>query len=113
MINDKTRTVLGAVGAAAFMACISAGAMAETPWQQDHPRRVEVNHRLDNLNGRIRQERQDGQISGTEASAMHSEAHQIRQEERGMAAANGSHITRGEQHLLNQQENAVSAQVGR
>jgi len=113
MVSSKIRWVLGAAGAAVFAASISAGAMAETRWQQNHPRRVEVNQRLGNLNARIHQERKEGEISGTQAAAMHGEVHQIRQEERGMAAANGSHLTRGEQHSLNQQENAVSAQVGR
>jgi hypothetical protein len=112
MISSKLRWVLGTVGAAVFAASISAGAMAETRWQQNHPRRVEVNQRLGNLNARIHEERREGAISGAQAAAMHGEVHQIRQEERGMAAANGSHITRPEQHSLNQQENAVSAQIG-
>ena len=113
MISNNLRHGLGAIAAAVFAVSISAGAVAaETRWQEDHPRRVEVNHRLDNLNGRIHQERQDGQISGAQAAAMHGEVHQIREEERGMAAGDGSHITQGEQHLLNQQENGVSGQLG-
>jgi hypothetical protein len=113
MISSKMRWVLGAACAGVFVVSISAGAMAETRWQQSHPRRVEVNQRLGNLNARIHEERKEGEVSGAQAAAMHGEVHQIREEERGMAAANGSHITRPEQHSLNQQENAVSAQIGR
>jgi len=87
-------------------------ANAET-WNQEHPRRAEVNSRLDNQNKRINQERREGEISGKEARKLHSEDHAIRQEERDMAKQNGGHITRSEQKVLNQQENAVSRQIGK
>jgi transposase len=48
-----------------------------------------------------------------EAQALHREDHRIRHEERKMASLNGGHITRGEQRVLNQQENRVSRQIGR
>ena len=35
------------------------------------------------------------------------------QEERDMAKINGGHITKGEQKVFNQQENAVSGQIRR
>jgi hypothetical protein len=113
MISSNVRRGLFVVAAAGFAVSISANAMAATRWQQNHPRRVEVNHRVNNLNSRIHEERKDGQISGSQAVALHSAAHQIRMEERGMASANGGHITAGEKHVLNQQENALSGQVGR
>ena len=82
-------------------------------WDTTHPRRAEVNGRLDNQDARIHQERADGQISGSQAHALHAEDHSIRTEERAMASQDGGHITQGEQHALNQQENAVSRQIGR
>jgi hypothetical protein len=57
-------------------------ASAET-WNEAHPRRAEVNGRLDNQNRRINEERREGEI------------------------------TRAEQRALNQQENKVSRQIGR
>ena len=48
-----------------------------------------------------------------QAAALHKEDHQIRTEERLMASQNGSHITKLEQKTLNQQENAVSKQIGK
>ena len=82
------------------------------PWAKDHPRRVEVNGRLENQNLRIDQERKDGEITKGQAQELHHEDHQIRQEERDMASQNGGHITKSEQKVLNQQENQVSKQIG-
>ena len=50
-------------------------------------------------------------MSKGEAKKLHKEDHQIRQEERDMAAQNGGHITKQEQKTLNQQENKVSTQI--
>jgi hypothetical protein len=87
-------------------------ASAET-WDQAHPRRAEVNARLNNQNQRINQERREGEITRGEANKLHAEDRTIRKEERFMAGQNGGHITRAEQRALNQQENAVSRQIGR
>jgi hypothetical protein len=82
-------------------------------WDATHPRRAEVNGRLDNQDARIHQERAEGQISGAQAHQLHAEDYAIRTEERAMASQNGGHITTGEQRGLNQQENGVSRQIGR
>jgi hypothetical protein len=87
-------------------------ASAET-WNQAHPRRAEVNARLDNQNRRINEERREGEITRGEANKLHAEDRTIRKEERFMAGQNGGHITPAEQRALNQQENAVSRQIGR
>jgi len=55
----------------------------------------------------------DGQINKAQAAKLHKEDHQIRQEERDMASQNHGHITKQEQVTLNQQENAVSRQIGK
>jgi hypothetical protein len=94
------------------LAGLTGAASAET-WNQAHPRRAEVNARLNNQNHRINEERREGEISRDEARKLHAEDHAIRQEERLMARQNGGHITRSEQRVLNQQENAVSRQIGR
>ena len=105
--------LLSTTAIAAFVLLLGAGtAQAETQWQKDHPRRAQVNHRLNNQNRRIHNEVKDGEISKGQAAAEHHEDHQIRQEERDMASQNGSHITKQEQKTLNQQENGVSQQIG-
>jgi hypothetical protein len=82
-------------------------------WDQNHPRRAEVNARLANQNQRINRELREGEINRGEARALHAQDRFIRTEERFMARQNGGHITRAEQRGLNQQENAVSREIGR
>jgi hypothetical protein len=87
-------------------------ASAETPWQYNHPRRAEVNARLGYQNYRIDRGEAFGRISPYRAAQMHAEDRTIRNEERTMARFNGGYITPAEQRALNQQENAVSRQIG-
>jgi hypothetical protein len=96
----------------ALLFSVTGTGFAATKWQQNHPRRAEVNGRLKNQNRRIHQERKEGELSKGQAAKLHQEDHQIRQEERAMASQNGGHITKLEQRTLNQQENGVSQQIG-
>jgi len=93
------------------LAGMAGTAMADTTWQKNHPRREQVNNRLANQNKRIHQDVKDGTLSKSQAAALHHSDHQIRQEERDMASQNGGHITKSEQKVLNQQENAVSNSI--
>ncbi len=111
-IKKSTKALMLAV-TAAFVFGTAGSAMAVTQWKKDHPRRAEVNKRLNNQDRRINKERKDGEISKSQAQALHKEDRQIRKEERSMAAQNGGHITKQEQRTLNQQENAVSRQIGK
>jgi hypothetical protein len=86
---------------------------ADSTWAKNHPRRAQVNSRLNNQNNRIKAERKEGEITKGQAAQLHHEDHQIRGEERAMASQNGGHITKQEQRTLNQQENKVSEQIGK
>lgn len=97
--------------ATASLAGLGSAASAAT-WDQAHSRRAEVNGRLANQDRRIHNEVRKGEISHGQAAALHQQDHKIRQEERLMASQNGGHITRSEQHVLNQQENQVSREIG-
>jgi uncharacterized protein YllA (UPF0747 family) len=101
----------GLTAVALAMSIIAGTASAETTWQKNHPRRTQVNSRLANQNRRIHQDVKNGTLTKGQAAALHNDDHQIRQEERDMASQNGSHITRSEDHVLNQQENSVSNQI--
>lgn len=92
---------------------LAGSAYADTPWQKAHPRREQVNDRLANQNRRIRREVREGELTRAQAARLHRDDRQIRQEERDMARQDGGHITRSEQRVLNQQENAISRQIGR
>lgn len=97
---------------AALMLTTAGNAMAEGKWAHNHPRRHQVNQRLDNQNARINREVREGEMTRGQARDLHTEDHAIRQEERTMAGEHHGHITRQEQRELNQQENVVSRQIG-
>lgn len=99
---------------AAFIAFIGlSSASAQTNFQKKHPRRAEVNHRLKHQDKRIHNEVKKGEMSHAQAKQLHHEDHQIRKEEKAMAAQNHGHITKGEKKVLNHQENNVSKQIGK
>jgi hypothetical protein len=90
---------------------VSGTASADTTWQKNHPRREQVNHRLNNQDKRIHNDVKNGTLTKGQAASLHKEDHQVRQEERDMASQNGGHITKSEQKVLNQQENGISKQI--
>jgi hypothetical protein len=111
-MSYATKAITLAMSLAIVGASIGAAA-ASTPWQRSHPWRVQVNHRLANLNRRINVDRRDGQLTPWQAGALHREDRAIRREERVMSGLDRSHLTRAEHRALNQEENAVSRQIGR
>lgn len=113
MSRRVTQGVFALAVAGAFAVGIAGSAMADTPWQKAHPRREEVNNRLNRQNARIHNEVKEGELSHQQAYQLHEQDHQIRQEERDMASQDGGHITKVDQRALNQQENHVSQEIGR
>ena len=88
------------------------GAMAETAWEKTHPRRDEVNDRLEVQNARIHREVKEGELTKSQAAKLQREHAAIRREERAMASGHNGHITRAEQAALNRRENRVRRQIG-
>jgi outer membrane murein-binding lipoprotein Lpp len=111
MLNSRKNKLTFAAAIVSLAALVGTTASAETQWQKDHPRRTQVNSRLNNQNRRINRDVKDGTMTKAQAAQAHHEDHQIRQEERDMASQNGGHITKAEQGVLNQQENGVSNQI--
>jgi hypothetical protein len=99
--------------AALLAALLVSGAAwaGQSQWQKNHPRRTEVNKRLDNQNKRINQGVQNGTLSKGQARQLRQNDKGVRQEERDMAAQNGGHITKQEQRTLNAQENQNSRKI--
>jgi len=110
-MTSNLKPFLCAVAAIAVLG-VSTASYADTQWQKDHPRREQVNNRLRHQTSRIHSEVKDGDLTHSQAAQLHKDDAQIRQEERDMASQNNSHITKQEQRTLNQQENAVSRQIG-
>jgi hypothetical protein len=113
MTKSSIQVVAFFVACCAMAGAANSAFAADGQWAKDHPRRAEVNKRLDKQNQRIQQERKEGEITPQQAAKLHKEDRQIRKEERLMASQNGGHITKTEQRALNQQENAVSKQIGK
>ena len=113
LTSNILKSTIGVALMAAVVAGTAAQVLADTKFQQHHPRREQVNGRLANQNHRINSEVKGGELSPRQGRKLHREDRQIRQEERAMASQNGGHITKSEQRVLNQQENAVSRQIGR
>jgi len=112
-INQSRKAIIVTLMAAFIMGITGTAIAKDTHWQKNHPRREQVNGRLNNQNKRIKQEVKAGEITKAQAKGLHKQDRQIRQEERSMASRNGSHITKGEKKVLNQQENAVSKEIGK
>jgi len=104
----STAIILGAI-----VTLGAAGAASANPWQMNHPRRVEVNHRLDRIDRRIAEERREGELSRREAFHLRHEDRRIRMQERFDARYHRSHLTRAEYHHLNREEDRLSRHVGR
>ena len=110
-MNSIAKKLLSATVIAAALGLAAGSASADTTWQKNHPRREQVNNRLANQHKRINQDVMAGTLTKGQAAALHKDDRQIRQEERDMASQNGGHITKSEQKVLNQQENAVSKAI--
>jgi hypothetical protein len=110
---NKTRILKSIIVTLGVASASTAVMAAETQWEKDHPRRDQVNDRLANQNKRIHQEVKSGQITKQQAAQLHKQDHQIRQEERAMASHDNGHLTKADQRSLNQQENAVSREIGK
>lgn len=107
----KLNTLIAMTVLSAATTMMATTAHAEDQWQKNHPRRTEVNHRLDKENNRINKDEKNGEITKRQADQLHREDHHIRNEERNMARHDNGHITKGEQEKLNHQENRVNNQL--
>lgn len=102
-----TRALLSAVG----IAVVAPAPAFAGSWGAHHPRREQVNDRLQNLNRQIRQERREGDLTRSQAQALRKEDRIIRGEERDMAKLDNGHITKADQRVLNQQENELRSDI--
>jgi hypothetical protein len=104
---------LGTMGGfAALLLTGSADAWARGKvWRAEHPRRAEVNRRLDRQNTRINHDTTNKKMTYQESSRLKRQEAGIRQEERAMASEHHGHITRAEQRELNHQENHVRREI--
>ena len=97
----------------AFLGIANISMAQDGSFDKNHPRRAEVNQRLNNQDRRINHDVRDGDMSRRQANRLHQRDHQIRKEERRMASRHDGHITKREQNRLNHQENHMSRRIHR
>ena len=93
------------------LAVVAVGTASANPFNAWHPRRAEVNERLQRQDHRITRDYRDGSISARQADQLRREDHDIRDQERFYGRNDGSHISYGEQAQLNREENGTSRQI--
>ncbi len=96
-----------------FLAIANIAMAQDGNFAKNHPRRAEVNQRLNNQDRRINRDVRNGDMGRRQANRLHQRDHQIRREERRMAYRHDGHITRREQNRLNRQENHMSHRIHR
>jgi biopolymer transport protein ExbB/TolQ len=102
--------VAASIGIFSVLAFASAASFAST-WQEHHPRRAQVNHRIEHQKNEIKKEVASGEMSKSEAKTLLKKERAIRLEQKAMAAQHNGHITKQEQILLNKQLNATKKEI--
>jgi len=95
----------------AFLGIANVSMAQDGSFSKNHPRRAEVNHRLNNQDRRINRKYRKGDITRHQAGRLHQRDHQMRKEERRMAYRHGGHLSKHEQNRLNRQENHMSRRI--
>ncbi|MGA7740783.1 MAG: hypothetical protein ABSF35_22270 [Polyangia bacterium] len=107
--RDVRKLVAGIVEGLREDAPVSIGACAPgSKFATDHPRRNQVNKRVDNQRARINEGVKSGEINQAQAKQLRSNDRAIKAQEHADVKANGGHLTKAEQRQLNQEENANS-----
>jgi hypothetical protein len=110
-MNAKKNLLLVAMGLVLAGGAVGGASATTTGWRVDHPRRAEVNHRLNIQSSRIDKQRHEGKLTAAQAHRLHVADHRIREQEIRFARLHGGHITRAEQRRLNHEENGVSRRI--
>ena len=111
MIKTVSYLLAGALAMSAWTVKAEAqgnGNPTDGKFAKEHPRRNEVNTRVENQRERINQGVKNGKFTGQEAQQLRANDRAIKQQEHADVKANGGYLTRSEQKQLNQEENANS-----
>ena len=95
-----------------------AGPENHRQFQKHHPRQTEVLKRVDRERNRVNNLYKQGKISAQQRDQMLGQIHDVRKEDYSDAKANsgngtvrGGFITRGQQGVMNQQENQINREI--
>jgi hypothetical protein len=95
----------------AFLGLANFSVAQDGSFTRNHPRRAEVNHRLNKQDQRIHDRVRNGDISRREAHRLYHKNHRIRNEEGRMAYRHGGHLSRHDYKRLNRQENRLNRRI--
>ena len=90
---------------------LSGAASAETRWATDHPRQHEVLSRDAAQRHQIVAERKQGELTRGRTARLLRTDHRIAREDHAFSRINGGYVTKGEQRLMNRQENRVERRI--
>jgi hypothetical protein len=100
------------VAVAGLVLTIGAAGVASAQDVAPHPRRAEVNQRLETQDRRIDEAKAKGEISPMKAHRLHRADRRIARAERRDAKVHHGRITRAEQARLNHREDKVGRRIG-
>ena len=78
---------------------------------KEHPRRNQVNKRVDKQRDRINEGEKSGKLTKAQGNQLKANDRAIKQQEHADVKANGGSLTKGEQKQFNQEENANSKMI--
>jgi hypothetical protein len=95
-----------------------AGPEKNPRFQKNHPRQTQVLNRVDRERNRVNTEYKQGKISAQQRNQLRGQIHAVRKEDYADAKANSKngtvrrgYITRGQQGVMNQQENQINREI--
>ena len=97
-------TAAGILGTNAFA--------ADPGWDQAHPARVQINHRIEHQHQRIDQAVHEGRMRPRKADRLRAFTENVRSQEQAMASRHGGHLTPPERDRLNHELDRNSAAIG-
>jgi hypothetical protein len=110
--SSLKKTALNVVGlavAAIMVTAVSSHAYAADQ-KKKHKREKEVDARANHEEHKNNEAAEEGKITQQQAAKLDRKDQAIKREAKDMAAENGGHLTKGEQKMLNRQENQVNAE---
>ena len=111
-VKTSIRTTLALLAMAAT-GVLSTNAFADPMWDQAHPGRTEINHRIERQHQRIEHALHEGGIRPHKAERLHAFTNYVRRQEQAMASRHGGHLTAPERDRLNHELDRNSAEIGR
>jgi hypothetical protein len=113
MSNISRRLLSASLFSLLTIAAVGSVSARSVYYPDHHPRREQVNDRLDRQSMRIDAKLRRGEISRREAAYLQARVNHIRDTERILASRNNGRLTARDQYILNRQQDRLSHRIGR